>query len=307
MELRDIEIFLTLAEELHFGRAAARLHVSQARVSQAISHQERHLGGALFDRSNRRQVHLTPLGRQLRDDLQPVYAGLRDSLERARQAARGVTATLRVGMIPGNASDLRHYWDTFRAQYPRWELKIRHASFSDPFAGLRAGDTDVLVTWLPVDEPDLTVGPDLFTDPRVLAVAAGHELSTRPFATLEMLADFQHTDSPRVPGYWADSFVPPRTPSGHAIVRGPLVTNMDELLTLVSVGEVVNIFPAHTARYWTRPDIVWLPFRDFGPLTFALVWRTGTENDPIRALARTVSDIGPLHLALPPRSGGTTP
>ena len=82
MELREIEIFLILAEELHFGRAAQRLHVSQARVSQAISQQERRLGGALFDRANRRQIRLTPLGRQLCDDLRPVYAGLRDSLDR---------------------------------------------------------------------------------------------------------------------------------------------------------------------------------------------------------------------------------
>ncbi|MGH3486399.1 MAG: LysR family transcriptional regulator [Actinopolymorphaceae bacterium] len=65
MELRDIEIFLTLAEELHFGRTAARLHVTTARVSQAVKKQERHIGGALFDRTNR-AVKLTPLGVQLR-------------------------------------------------------------------------------------------------------------------------------------------------------------------------------------------------------------------------------------------------
>ncbi|MEV0407069.1 LysR family transcriptional regulator [Actinoallomurus sp. NPDC050550] len=295
MELRDIEIFLTLAEELHFGRTAARLHVSQARVSQAISQQERRLGGALFDRSNRRQIRLTSLGQQLRDDLRPVYAGLRDSLERARQAAQGITATLRVGMIPGNAHDLRAYWQTFRSHHPQWELRIRHAPFVDPFAGLRTGEVDALVTWLPVEEPDLTVGPVLFTDPRVLAVAADHELATRSSASLEMLADFQHTTSPRVPDYWADSFIPPHTPSGHMIVRGPLATNTDELFTFVSTGEAVNAFPAHTPRYWSRPDIAWLPFRDLGPLTYGMVWRSETENDPIRALARIVEDLGPLH------------
>jgi len=68
MELRDIEIFLTLAEELHFGRTAERLRVSQARVSQAIRRQERRLGVALFDRTSRR-VALTPVGRRLREDL----------------------------------------------------------------------------------------------------------------------------------------------------------------------------------------------------------------------------------------------
>jgi DNA-binding transcriptional LysR family regulator len=126
VELRDIEIFLILAEELHFGRTAQRLHVTQARVSQAISQQERRLGGALFDRSNRRQIRLTPLGRQLRDDLRPVYAGLRDSLERARLAARGITQVLHVGMIPSNAHELRPYWHAFRTRHPRWGLRITH-------------------------------------------------------------------------------------------------------------------------------------------------------------------------------------
>ncbi|WP_344056831.1 LysR family transcriptional regulator [Microbispora corallina] len=292
--MRDIEIFLTLTEELHFGRAADRLHVSQARVSQAINQQERRLGGALFDRTNRRQIRLTPLGRQLRDDLRPVYAGLRDSLERAHLAARGKTARLRVGLIPGNAHDLRPYWETFRARHPQWELHIRHAPYNNPFAGLRADEIDVLIAWLPVEEPDLTVGPTLFRDPRVLAVAVDHELAARPSASLEMLADFRHTTSD-VPVYWGDSYLPTHTPGGHMIERGPRAINMDELLTLVSVGEVVNVLPAHSTRYWPRPDIVWLPFRDFDPLHFGMVWRTDTETDLIRALAQTVRDLGPLE------------
>ncbi|TMR90472.1 LysR family transcriptional regulator [Nonomuraea basaltis] len=298
MELRDIEIFLTLAEELHFGRAAERLHVSVARVSQAIKKQERAIGAELFAR-NSHSVRLTRLGEQLRDDLRQVHQGLAQSLERARQAARGVTGTLRVGMIPGNAHDLRGYWQAFRSRHPQWELRIRHAPFNDPFAVLREGTVDVLVTWLPVEEPDLTVGPVLFTDPRVLAVATGHELATRPIASIEMLADFPHTDAPRAPGYWADGFIPPHTPRGHRIVRGPLVTHMEELLALVSVGEVVNSLPAHSARYWNRPDIAWLPFHDFEALTYALVWRTEAETDAVRALAQTVRDLGPLHLGRP--------
>ena len=191
MELRDIEMFLTLAEELHFGRTAARLHVSQARVSQAISRQERRLGAQLFDRSNRRQIHLTPFGRQLHDDLQPVYAGLRDTMERAHLAAQGIRGVLRVGMLPVNAHDFRAYWETFRSRHPQWKLRIQHAPFSDPFAVLRRGDVDVLVTWLPVEEPDLTVGPVLIAEPRILAVAAGHELTHRTSVTLEMASDFR--------------------------------------------------------------------------------------------------------------------
>jgi DNA-binding transcriptional LysR family regulator len=292
MELRDIEIFLTLAEELHFGRTAARLHVSQARVSQAIGQQERRLGAVLFDRSNRRQVRLTPLGRQLCDDLRPVYAGLRDSLERARLTAGGIDAVLRVGIIPNNAHDLRPYWDAFRSGHPEWKLRILQAPFVDPFAGLRRGDVDVLVAWLPVEEPDLTVGPVLFAEPRVVAVAADHELTRHPTISLEMLGDFQHPDVEGA-GYWHDGFVPTHTPSGRPIERGPLVWNSEEILTLVSTGEVVSLFSNHMARYWARPDIAYLPVQDMDALPYAAIWRTDNENDLIRAFAQIVHDLGP--------------
>lgn len=110
MGLRDVEIFLTLADELHFGRTAERLHLSQARVSQVIAQQERQVGSLLFDRSNRRRVRLTPVGVLLRNDLQPVYASLLASMERARLAARGIAAQLRVGLMPFNVPALHGFW-----------------------------------------------------------------------------------------------------------------------------------------------------------------------------------------------------
>jgi len=130
----------------------------------------------------------------------------------------------------------------------------------------------------------------------VLAVAVDHPLAGRGSASLEMLADFQHGNTAQAPAYWADSFVPSHTRRGHAIVRGPLMTNTDELFALVSSGETVNILPSHSVRYWPRPDIAWLPFRDLGPLAYAMVWRAETETDPIRALASIARGLGPLHI-----------
>jgi DNA-binding transcriptional LysR family regulator len=295
MEMRDVEIFLTLAAELHFGRTAERLHVSQARISQAINQQERRIGGALFDRSNRRQIRLTPLGQQLRDDLRPVYDGLRASLERAQLAAQGITHVLRVGMLPINGYDLRPVWETFRARHPQWKLRLRQASFVDPFAGLRRGEFDVLVAWLPIEESDLTVGPTLFAEPRVLGVAADHELARRRSVLLEMLGDFQQPNVPScTPDYWYDSYLPSHTGTGRVIERGPVVRNQEEFLSLISTGEIVTLFPNHVTRYWTRPDIAFLQVRDLSALRYALVWHTESENDPIRALARIVRDVGPV-------------
>ncbi|MGP3960531.1 LysR family transcriptional regulator [Nonomuraea sp. 3N208] len=293
MELRDIEIFLTLAEELHFGRTANRLCLSPARVTQAIQKQERQIGAPLFERNNR-TVRLTPVGRQLRDDLRPLYAGLKDSLQRAQLAVQGITGTLRVGMLPINAYDLRPYWDVFRLRHPQWRLRIRQTQFSDAFAALRRGDVDVLIVWLPLDEPDLTVGPVLFAEPRVLAVAVDHELAQRTSVSLEMVADFQHPQSDTGPGYWFDAYAPRQTPRGRLIERGPSVRATEEAITLTSMAETVTLFPAHMTRYWVRPDIAYLPVTDIGALPYALVWRSETENELIRALSEVVRDLGPL-------------
>ena len=79
MEQREIEIFLTLAEELHFGRTAERLHVSTTRVSQTIRKVERQIGVPLFERTSRRVV-LTPIGRDLEEGLRPAFQQTRDVL-----------------------------------------------------------------------------------------------------------------------------------------------------------------------------------------------------------------------------------
>jgi DNA-binding transcriptional LysR family regulator len=293
VELRDIEIFLTLAEELHFGRTAARLCLSPARVTQAIQKQERQIGAPLFERTNR-TVRLTPVGQQLRDDLRPLYAGLKHSVERAQLAGQGITGILRVGMLPANAYDLRAYWDIFRLRHPQWKLRVRSTQFSDAFTSLRRGDIDVLIAWLPIDEPDLTVGPVLLAEPRVLAVSTGHELTRRTSVSLEMAADFQHPHSDTPPDYWYDAYIPRKTRRGRTIERGPVVQNTEEAITLAGMAEIVVLFPSHMTRYWVRPDITYLPVTGMGPLPYALVWRSESENEPIRALAEVVRDLGPL-------------
>ncbi|MGN9846047.1 LysR family transcriptional regulator [Nonomuraea sp. H19] len=294
MELRDIEIFLTLAEELHFGRTAERLHITHARVSQVIKQQERRIGAELFYRTSR-SVRLTRIGEQLRDDLLPLYAGLNDSVRRAQLAAQGVTGVLRVGLLPVNAHDLRPYWDVFRARHPQWRLHIQSVRFAETFAALRRGDIDVLVAWLPVEEPDLTVGPVLFADPRVLAVSADHELAQRTSVSLEMVADFQHPDTETGPDYWFDAFAPRQTRRGRMIERGPFVHDTEDALTRTSMAETVTLFPAHMTRYWVRPDIAYLPIKDMDALLYGMVWRSSeTDNELIRSLARVVHDLGSL-------------
>ncbi|WP_433466090.1 LysR family transcriptional regulator [Spirillospora sp. CA-128828] len=296
MELRDVEIFLTLSEELHFGRTAERLHVSQARVSQAISKQERRLGVALFDRTSRR-VTLTPVGRRLREDLQQALDLLHEGLARAEAAGPGAGQTLRLGVFGHAGYELRPLTEAFRARYPGSDVQLNEINGSAPFAALRTGDNDVNVLWLPVAEPDLTVGPTVLTGGRVLAVSADHPLTERGTATLEDLADNHVVDlGPDAPEYWVASMVPSRSPSGRRIPRGPIARTFHEILSLVASGQCVHPLGEIAARYNSPPGIVFLPMPDAPTLQWALTWRSTADSPIIRALAQTAADLGPISL-----------
>ncbi|MER6513900.1 LysR substrate-binding domain-containing protein [Nonomuraea sp. NPDC001636] len=296
MELRDIEIFLTLAEELHFGRTAERLRVSQARVSQAISRQERRLGVALFDRTSRR-VALTPVGRRLREDLRQAYDLLQEGLARAEAAGVGAGRTLRLGVFGHAGYELRPLVDAFRARHPGADVRFSEVTGGDPFAALRAGDADAHVLWLPVAEPDLTVGPTVLETGRVLAVSAGHPLAGRGGASLEDLADEHVVDlGPAAPEYWVASMVPTRTPLGRRIPRGPVARTFHEILALVAAGQCVHPLGEIAARYNRPPGVVFVPLHDAPALRFALVWSSTADGPAVRALARTAADLGPLSL-----------
>ncbi|NUT35318.1 MAG: LysR family transcriptional regulator [Hamadaea sp.] len=289
MELRDVEIFLTLAQELHFGRTAERLRISPARVSQAIKAQERQIGGLLFDRTSR-SVTLTDLGRQLHDDLLPAHRKLLEGIRRAREAARAGAPTLKLGMISWNVNDIQPYLDLLTAR-----TEIRPARFGDPFELLRTGDTDAHIVWLPVHEPDITVGPVIWTEPVVLAMSAAHPLAGRDAVRYEDLADHIVMGG-ATPDYWRDALVPRRTPSGRLIPVGPQVTNGEDMYVAMAASQATSPVPAHALRYAQWPGLAFVPIADAPPLRWALIWRTDAQTDAVRDLAEIIRSRGPLQL-----------
>lgn len=227
MELRDIEIFLVLAEELHFGRTAQRLHLSQSRISQSVKSQERRVGGRLLDRSNPRKVQLTSLGRQLFTELHPAYHSVIGAIENARMASEGMSGALRVAMIGYNPYDYQPYWDAFRGRHPNWVLQIRSTEFSDQFGPLQRGEADIVIAWLPVDEPGLTVGPIISGEPMVAVMPDHHDLAGERSLSLEVFGDRGvFTPSAPLPEHWEDAVSPFFTPKGRPIERiTPIATS----------------------------------------------------------------------------------
>ncbi|GAA1309839.1 LysR family transcriptional regulator [Pseudonocardia xinjiangensis] len=289
MELREIEIFLALAEELHFGRTAERLHVSQARISQTIKKLERQVGAPLFDRTSRR-VALTPIGAGLRDDLAPAYRQIVGGVARATDAGRGTGGVLRLGFeAPGVADLVTDVLDAYRSQRPDSDVQVREADFRDPFGLLRGGEVDAMVTLLPVTEPDLTAGPVVLTEPMVLAVPMRHPFSRLDSVTLDDLArDTVFRAARPAPPYWVEPPEPWTTPAGHPVRRGRVLTTFQELLAAIAAGEGICPLAAHARQYFAHPRITFVPFRDAPHAEWAVVWRRAGETERVRELARVI-------------------
>lgn len=288
MDTAEIEVFLVLAEELHFGRTAERLRMPQPRVSRLVNALEHRIGGALFERTSRR-VRLTPLGERLRCRLRPAYEQLTAALDTARAAARDTGGALRIGFSPtSNMAALTRLTAAFEARNPGCHAFLDGVSNLDPYSALRRGELDVLVNWLAVEEPDLTVGPVLEYRDRVLAVAATDPLAARRSVSVEELADRETAQmTPPFPPALYDAIIPPRTPSGRVIRRSQPVRSIHELVALVARGRIVHPTAAGIPLF-SRDDIALVPITDLPPLPLGLIWCTAHDNARIQALASTV-------------------
>ena len=294
VELRDLRIFLVLADELHFGRTAERLGISQPTVSEAVRVLESRLGVKVFDRTSRR-VRLTPAGEALKRGLVPALSAVDLALAETSELSGAVRGLLRVGFVlTTEGPALSRLIAAFQARYPGCEVRLQEVETFDAYRALRRGDIDVLCNWLAVDEPDLTAGTAFAHYERALAVAATHRLARQRAVSIEDLAEEEVALlPPSTPSAVYDLLVPPRTPAGHPIRRTQPVQTINEILSLVARGRIVH--PTSSAvPIFNRDDVTLVPIEDLPPLPLGLVWCASRENPRIRALNEVA---GPMDAA----------
>jgi DNA-binding transcriptional LysR family regulator len=299
VEQREIEIFLTLADELHFGRTAERLHVSTARISQTIKKLERRIGAPLFERTSRR-VELTPIGRRLGDELRPAYQQIRDAIGRAMAAAGGVWGTLRVGFIgAATGKFVLEVAEVFRAEYPQCEVRFHEKQFGAGLGPLRDGEFDMLLAAVPVfgaREADLTGGSVLFEGDRMLAVSARHPFARRSSVSFAEIAETKVLrPMSAVPDYWDHALVPQHTPDGRPVERGPSFATAQEMLALVGAGFGTYPVSTQSANYHARPDVAYVPIHDAPPYQWRLIWLSAAETAKIRAFDQAAAALAKAH------------
>jgi len=274
MERQDIEIFLALGQELHFARTAQRLRVAPASVSQTIKKLERRFGAPLFVRTTRR-VDLTPLGRQLLDELGPAYAQVQAAIARATATGHGTTGELHLGyMSAAVARRVLTLVDTFHARTPDCRVGIRETALADLYGPLRRTEVDLSILPLPVAEPDLTVGPVLLSEAALLAVPAGHRLAQRAQLTPGDLTEETFLFAQDLPGYWIEHHLPVARPAA----KITLLPGFQEMLAYVTSGHGVAIVGAQTEQLYPRPGLTCVPLAGRPAFDYALIWRTGDLN-----------------------------
>jgi DNA-binding transcriptional LysR family regulator len=186
-DLRLLRYFVAVAEELHFTRAAARLHMTQQPLSAAIRRLEADLGVQLFDRTTRR-VELTDAGRALLEPARIALRAVEDAFAAARAAGRGVAGELRVGRSHGARYGLEPLFAALAERHPALRLRVRQESNASLLADVRDGQLDLAMTCCAHIPADLE-HDRLKDEPVVAAVAATHPLADRGAVPLHELRD----------------------------------------------------------------------------------------------------------------------
>jgi DNA-binding transcriptional LysR family regulator len=290
VEIRELECFLVLADELHFGRTAERLYLSQSRVSQLLQSLERRIGGPLFERTSRR-VALTPLGKEFLTSLRPAYATLERVVENAREYAARAQGMLRIGFQGAASDEILGAVAAFQTRNPNCLISVCELPLNDPFGALRRGTIDAAVVLLPVAENDLVVGPTFSRHPQTLAVCRRHPLAGRESVDAEELAgETLIAFAGPAPDYWRQAQAPTQTPSGALIHRGPDVNTLQEGISLIAADRGAMIICRPTADLNGRAGIVTVPLTGLPDSALALIWRRGEDTPSVRAFAEHLTN-----------------
>jgi DNA-binding transcriptional LysR family regulator len=305
VEVRELRYFIAVAEELNFTRAAQRLGMAQPPLSAAIGKLERKLGVRLLDRTSRR-VLLTPAGAMLLAEGRTAVENLGAVVQRVRrQAAPGDLLTVVVKAGDG-AGLVRQIARQCAADPQVPEVRIMFSRAGDLTAAVRGGVADAAILRAPFDSRGLDTEV-LLAEPRVAALPADHRLAGRreirradlagePMprwadpAAADARAFWTGTDTQPGPGAPA-----PADPGNYPERAGPLVSDMNQLLDAVALGQAIAFIPASVASRHAVPDLAFVPVTDLSPSTVMAAWPEGSKSPAIARFLRTAAEVAAAH------------
>ena len=281
MELRHLRCFVALAEELHFTRAAERLHIEQPPLSRAIKELEDDLGVVLFER-NRRGTVLTEAGATFLQGVRRVFAVLKQAQENVQAVAAGLSGSLRIAVSDGAIDPrLSALLARCREEEPEIEIRLSEVPLADQLRGLRSGDFSIGFAHT-AEVGDGIVTEPLWHDPLVVAVPARHPLLSHKAVPLHQLAIYPLVlcDPQVCEGYYrelARLLRPLERPPDVA----EHVSSLDMMLTLVGAGYGVGFITETSIAASLRPDVVIRPLSMDSAVITTYLLRPAGEDSPV--------------------------
>ena len=279
-DLWQLRYFMAVAEQLHFGRAAAALHISQPPLSRAIRALEERLGVALFLR-NRRRVELTAAGARLLEDARRTLGQLERSVLELRGMAAGELGRLRIGFVSlADYGVLPQLLKAYKAARPAVQLALREMLSPEQSLALAAGELDFGLLLPPVAEAEglehLVVQRERF----VAALPARHRLAAErgPLAMSELAGEsFVMVPREIAPGLY-DIVSGLAARAGFSLNVAQEAIQMQTVVSLVSSGLGAAVVPGSVANLGRR-GVVYRKLADKHPtLELWLAWRSGSVS-----------------------------
>jgi DNA-binding transcriptional LysR family regulator len=291
MELRHLRYFVTLAEELHFGRAAERLHIAQPPLSQQIRQLEKELGFELFHRT-KRSVHLTEAGVVFLDQVQQILKQLQQAIQIGQQTSRGELGELAIGFVSSAAYNiLPTILRTFRNCVPGVSLELHELTTDQQLEWLRTGRIDVGFVRPPVEENTFS-WEIIFQESLMVALPEAHLLANQSYVCLRSLANEPFILFPRIlaPGLY-DLIISLCQQADFSPSVSQQAIQMQTIVSLVAAEIGVAIVPA-SLQNLQRTGVVYKNIEPASPkVAIAMIWRSSETSPTIQRFLEIVKHI----------------
>jgi DNA-binding transcriptional LysR family regulator len=291
LDRRHLEAVIAIAEELHFGRAAARLKLQQSALSQLIRRLEKRLGFLLFDRSSH-HVRLTPEGERMLVVAREVLAALRRAEDVASEIAAGESGTLRLGTTDAVDEELHVILERFHDRHSSVNVRLVAMHTDAKLRALLAGDLDVALVRAArsVEGIDML---ELWREHLIVMLSRRHPLAARHELTIAELAPYPVILAPREWNEWARQRAQRLFASaGVEPVFGPPYTTLKETLATVSGSQSWTMVAGSVAARQCSAVVVSRPLQDPEAVgDMSLAWRSVDPPPVARAVVEVVKTL----------------
>ncbi|MDF5730756.1 MAG: LysR family transcriptional regulator [Rhizonema sp. PD38] len=291
MELRHLRYFVTLAEELHFGRAAERLHIAQPPLSQQIRQLEIELGFYLFHRT-KRKVQLTEAGLVFLEEAQQILKQLEQAIQIGRQTSRGEIGQLALGFVSSAAYNVfPKILRTFRTCLPGVVLELHELTTFQQVQWLREGRIDVGFIRPPIEETGFKT-ETIFREPLVVALPETHPLANKLNLSLASLCSEPFILFSRInaPGLY-DTLISLCQQAGFSPMVVQEAIQMQTIVSLVAAEIGVAIVPA-SLQHLQRTGVVYKIVQEPTPeVPLNMIWRQDDISPTVQRFIEVVRNL----------------